>query len=145
MEISNSLVIEEQRPQDSNYISENPHFVISALTRYTNWDFIGLVCEYGIEYEERKDPSIFVKFALPASTVAKVLPNLKSHEISDLRSSLPEKAIIILANGTGISVDDLSWRDLSGLFEKLKRVIDKEIEENPDAFASLFQRWEIKP
>ena len=70
---------------------------------------------------------------------------LESHEISDLRSSLPEKAIIILANGTGISVDDLSWRDLSGLFEKLKRVIDKEIEENPDAFASLFQRWEIKP
>ena len=65
---------------------------------------------------------------------------LESHEISDLRSSLPEKAIIILANGTGISVDDLSWRDLSGLFEKLKRVIDKEIEENSDAFASLFQR-----
>ena len=30
--------------EPSNYISENPHFVISALTRYTNWDFIGLVC-----------------------------------------------------------------------------------------------------
>ena len=70
---------------------------------------------------------------------------LESHEISDLRNSLPEKAIIILANGTGISVDDLSWRDLPGIFEKLKQVLDKEIEENPDAFASLFQRWEIKP
>lgn len=45
--------------EPSNYISENPHFVISALTRYTNWDFIGLVCEYGIEYEERKHGQLF--------------------------------------------------------------------------------------
>lgn len=35
-----------------------------------------------IEYEERKDPSIFVKFPLPAATVQKILPDLKSHEIS---------------------------------------------------------------
>ena len=45
--------------EPSNYLSENPHFVISALTRYTNWDFIGLVCEYGIEYEERKHGQLF--------------------------------------------------------------------------------------
>ena len=45
--------------EPSHYISENPHFVISALTRYTNWDFIGLVCEYGIEYEERKHGQLF--------------------------------------------------------------------------------------
>ncbi|ERS02455.1 membrane protein [Acinetobacter sp. COS3] len=45
--------------EPSNYLSENPHFVISALTRYTNWDFIGMVCEYGIEYEERKHGQLF--------------------------------------------------------------------------------------
>ena len=45
--------------EPSNYISENPHFVISALSRYTNWDFIGLVCEYGIEYEERRHGQLF--------------------------------------------------------------------------------------
>lgn len=45
--------------ESSNYISHNPHFVISALTRYTNWDFIGLVCEYGIAYEERKYGQLF--------------------------------------------------------------------------------------
>lgn len=45
--------------EPENYISHNPHFVISALTRYTNWDFIGLVCEYGIEYEERKHGQLF--------------------------------------------------------------------------------------
>lgn len=45
--------------EPSNYISHNPHFVISALSRYTNWDFIGLVCEYGIDYEERKHGQLF--------------------------------------------------------------------------------------
>lgn len=45
--------------EPENYISHNPHFVISALTRYTNWDFIGLVCEHGIEYEERKHGQLF--------------------------------------------------------------------------------------
>lgn len=45
--------------EPNHYISHNPHFVISALTRYTNWDFIGLVCEYGIKYEERKHGQLF--------------------------------------------------------------------------------------
>ncbi len=45
--------------EPENFISHNPHFVISALTRYTNWDFIGMVCEYGIEYEERKHGQLF--------------------------------------------------------------------------------------
>ncbi len=45
--------------EPENFISHNPHFVISALTRYTNWDFIGLVCEHGIAYEERKHGQLF--------------------------------------------------------------------------------------
>lgn len=43
----------------NHYISHNPHFVISALSRYSNWDFIGMVCEYGIAYEERKHGQLF--------------------------------------------------------------------------------------
>lgn len=42
-----------------NYLSENPHFVISALSRYSNWDFIGMVCDYNIAYEERKHGQLF--------------------------------------------------------------------------------------
>ncbi|WP_343682504.1 NAD(P)/FAD-dependent oxidoreductase [Acinetobacter baylyi] len=45
--------------EPEHYISHNPHFVISALSRYTNWDFIGLVCDYGIDYEERKHGQLF--------------------------------------------------------------------------------------
>ncbi|TCM65851.1 hypothetical protein EC844_11497 [Acinetobacter calcoaceticus] len=47
----------EVEPQ--HFISHNPHFVISALTRYSNWDFIGMVCDYGIEYEERGNGRLF--------------------------------------------------------------------------------------
>lgn len=65
---------------------------------------------------------------------------LESHEISRLRSSLPERVIFILANGTGISITDLSTRDLSGIFEKLKQAIEKEIEKNPDAFSPWLQQ-----
>ena len=45
--------------EPENYVSHNPHFVISALSRYSNWDFIGMVCDYGIAYEERKHGQLF--------------------------------------------------------------------------------------
>ena len=61
---------------------------------------------------------------------------LEAHEISNLRYSVPEKAIIILANGTGIPVNDLMRRDLDSIFVKLKQAVEKEIEKNPDAFAA---------
>ena len=43
----------------NNYLCQNPHFVKSALSQYSNWDFIGLVSEYGIEYEERDHGQLF--------------------------------------------------------------------------------------
>jgi predicted Rossmann fold flavoprotein len=36
-----------------NFLCTNPHFVKSALAQYTQWDFIGLVAEYGIPYHEK--------------------------------------------------------------------------------------------
>ena len=66
---------------------------------------------------------------------------LESDEISNLRSSLPERAIVILANGTGISAADLSKRDLRSTFEKLTQEVAKEMEKNPDAFAPWLKQW----
>ncbi|MGX9418585.1 NAD(P)/FAD-dependent oxidoreductase [Vibrio sp. WJH972] len=43
----------------NNYLSSNPHFVKSALSQYTNWDFIGLVSDYGVAYEEREHGQLF--------------------------------------------------------------------------------------
>jgi predicted Rossmann fold flavoprotein len=45
--------------EPDNYISTNPHFCKSALNRYTQWDFIALVEQHGIEYEERKHSQLF--------------------------------------------------------------------------------------
>lgn len=43
----------------SNYISHNPHFCKSALSRYTQWDFIALVDAYQIPYHERDMGKLF--------------------------------------------------------------------------------------
>ncbi|USR95578.1 BaiN/RdsA family NAD(P)/FAD-dependent oxidoreductase [Aliivibrio fischeri] len=43
----------------SNYVCQNPHFVKSALSQYTNWDFISLISKYGIEFEEREHGQLF--------------------------------------------------------------------------------------
>lgn len=42
-----------------NYLSQNPHFCKSALSRYTQWDFISLVAEYGIAYHEKTLGQLF--------------------------------------------------------------------------------------
>ncbi|MUL09108.1 NAD(P)/FAD-dependent oxidoreductase [Aliivibrio fischeri] len=43
----------------TNYVCQNPHFVKSALSQYTNWDFISLISKYGIEFEERDHGQLF--------------------------------------------------------------------------------------
>ncbi|MGO1296580.1 MAG: NAD(P)/FAD-dependent oxidoreductase [Vibrio sp.] len=43
----------------NHYLCGNPHFVKSALSQYTQWDFIGLVSQYGIDYEEREHGQLF--------------------------------------------------------------------------------------
>ncbi|WGE79481.1 NAD(P)/FAD-dependent oxidoreductase [Actinobacillus equuli] len=43
----------------NHYLSQNKHFVKSALARYTNWDFIALVAQYGIGYHEKELGQLF--------------------------------------------------------------------------------------
>lgn len=43
------------------FLSSNPHFCKSALSRYTQWDFIALVEKYEIAYEERQHGQLFCK------------------------------------------------------------------------------------
>ena len=42
-----------------NYLSQNPHFCRSALSRYTPQDFIALVERYGIAYHEKTLGQLF--------------------------------------------------------------------------------------
>ncbi|MEE4144555.1 MAG: NAD(P)/FAD-dependent oxidoreductase [Halieaceae bacterium] len=45
--------------EPENFICANPHFCKSALSRYTQWDFIAMVERHGIDYEERKHTQLF--------------------------------------------------------------------------------------
>lgn len=45
--------------EPTNFLSANPHFCKSALSGYTQYDFIGLVADYGIAYEERDHGQLF--------------------------------------------------------------------------------------
>jgi len=42
-----------------NFLSANPHFVKSALSRYTPWHFIEMVERHGIAYHEKKLGQLF--------------------------------------------------------------------------------------
>ncbi|MGZ5030950.1 MAG: NAD(P)/FAD-dependent oxidoreductase [Methylobacter sp.] len=45
--------------EPSNYISHNPHFCKSALSRYTQWDFLALIGKYRIPFHERDHGQLF--------------------------------------------------------------------------------------
>ncbi|WP_438863240.1 NAD(P)/FAD-dependent oxidoreductase [Neptunicella sp.] len=45
--------------EPENFLSDNPHYCKSALSRYSQWDFIGLVSDYGIAYHEKTLGQLF--------------------------------------------------------------------------------------
>jgi predicted Rossmann fold flavoprotein len=45
--------------EPSHYLSNNPHFCKSALSRYTQWDFLALIAKYQIPYHEREHGQLF--------------------------------------------------------------------------------------
>ena len=47
------------RCEPDNFLSSNPSFCISALSRYTQWDFISLVEKHGIPYHEKTAGQLF--------------------------------------------------------------------------------------
>jgi len=45
----------------ANFLSDNPHYCISALKRYTPQDFLDLVDRHGVEHEEKAPGQLFCK------------------------------------------------------------------------------------
>ena len=69
-----------------NYLSQNPHFCISALNRYNQWQFIDLVERHNIPYHEKSHGELFcdnsskdiLKMLLDECTAAQVVMRTKS-------------------------------------------------------------------
>lgn len=45
--------------EPERYLCQNPHFCKSALSRYSQWDFIALVDKHGIPYHEKQFGELF--------------------------------------------------------------------------------------
>ncbi|OWU78809.1 membrane protein [Loktanella sp. 22II-4b] len=45
--------------EPGNFLSQNPHFAKSALSRYTQWDFLDLVGRHGIDWHEKTLGQLF--------------------------------------------------------------------------------------
>ncbi len=48
------------------YLSNNPHFCKSALARYTQWDFLGLMEKHGLSWQEKTLGQLFCDQKAPA-------------------------------------------------------------------------------
>lgn len=44
---------------NEKYLADNKHFIKSAMSRYTQWDFIGMVNDYDIPYHEKTLGQLF--------------------------------------------------------------------------------------
>ncbi len=66
----------------AEFLSQNPHFAKSALSRYSQWDFIDLVASHGIPYHEKTLGQLF------CDTSAKDIIAMLRHEMAQARADL---------------------------------------------------------
>ena len=95
-----------------NFLSKNKHFFKSALSRYTAWDFIDLVKQHGIDFEERKHNQLFCLHS--AKDIVKMLLD-----------ECEEKGVKIIKNREVNSVINL---DINNLDKDRYRVSGNEID-----------------
>lgn len=81
--------------EPEKYVSHNPHFFISALTRYTQWDFIDLVQKHRIPFHEK--------------TLGQLFCDNKSKDIVDMLLAENEKIKTTISLSTQVqSVEQLN-------------------------------------
>lgn len=80
-----------------NYVSGNPHFCKSALSRYNSADFISLVESHSIAYHEKKLGQLFCDKS--ARDIVHMLESECSKGNVEIRLSCPVKAIAQRAEG----------------------------------------------
>lgn len=75
--------------EKSKYLSHNPHFCLSALARYTQWDFIECVKKHNIPFHEK--------------TLGQLFCDNKSKDIVDMLLNESEKANVVIELNTAIT------------------------------------------
>lgn len=90
----------------NKYLSHNPHFCKSALARYTQWDFISLVSEHGIEWEERELGKLFCLHS--SKDIVDLLLHHNRRTGVDIRCQHKVKHVQAITHGFAIELVDLA-------------------------------------
>ncbi|MDU0112363.1 NAD(P)/FAD-dependent oxidoreductase [Psychrosphaera aquimarina] len=93
--------------EPNNYICSNPHFVKSALSRYTQWDFLGLIAKYNVPYHERDFGQLF------CDDSAKDIVNILISECQDAGAKIQLRTdilgIVKTDNGYNVNTNQLDY------------------------------------
>lgn len=95
----------------SRFISANPKFCVSALSRYTQWDFIALVEEHGIAYHEKTAGQLFCDrsskeiLALLENECGQSDVRIRTH--CDVSSVAKKGEYRVTCNGTTVAAESL--------------------------------------
>ena len=99
------------------YLSHNPHFCKSALSRYTQWDFIGLVEKHGLSWTEKTLGQLFcdqkagaivdMLLAECRGSGVKVALNCEVGDISKQREDNGQNSFLITTNQDDYTTDSL--------------------------------------
>jgi hypothetical protein len=95
--------------------------------------------EYEILYQwiERLAEAYGVSFRVFCRVVLGLTPD----EIGALKRTLPEKALHILSNGTGVPISDLRERDLYSMFRLVQNDLAKDIATHPEQYEKFLNHW----
>lgn len=85
-----------------NYISNNPHYMKSALARYTQWDFIDWVARSGIPYHEKTLGQLFCDNS--AKDIIKMLVDAVTRAGGQIRSNTSVTSIQETAGGFALTL-----------------------------------------
>lgn len=94
-----------------HFISTNPNFCISALSRYTQWDFIALVEQHGIAYHEKTLGQLFCNHS--SKDILMMLES-ECHEAGveivtdcNITSATREESFLVTGSGNNYSAESL--------------------------------------
>lgn len=90
--------------EPSNYLSHNAHFCKSALSRFTQWDFLDLVNRHKIAYHEKGQGQLFCDHK--ASDILQLLLSECERERVELRTHCSVESVAKAEGGFTLSTSD---------------------------------------
>ncbi|WP_299874482.1 NAD(P)/FAD-dependent oxidoreductase [uncultured Sulfitobacter sp.] len=85
------------------FLSQNPHFAKSALARYTQWDFVGLVDAHGIAWHEKTLGQLFCDVS--AKEIIAMLRAMMQAQGVDLRLKTSVSGITKIESGFDLDLE----------------------------------------